>query len=243
MKRSLLAALVVLFTTLTPVAHAQWAVFDAPNFSQNILTVAHTLQQVENQVVQLQNEATMLENEARNLKGLNLNTLPQILNLLSTTDRLIQQTQGLAFNVSQMNTTFARYYPQSYAAGTSLTQLTSDAQTRWTYSRSAVQTAMQLQAQATQNQSTDETTLSSLVNQSQSAVGAVQASQATNQLLSLIARELMQEQQLRLTQDRAAALAQAHPIAAQTSSLTVRQQFVGSGVQYTPQTVNFYNNN
>ena len=47
----------------------------------------------------------MLENEARNLKGLNLNTLPQILNLLSTTDRLIQQSQGLAFNVSQMNTT------------------------------------------------------------------------------------------------------------------------------------------
>ena len=94
MKRSLLAALVVLFTTLAPVAHAQWAVFDAPNFSQNILTVAQTSQQIENQITQLQNEATMLENEARNLKGLNLNTLPQILNLLSTTDRLIQQSQG-----------------------------------------------------------------------------------------------------------------------------------------------------
>ncbi len=129
-----------------------------------------------------------------------------------------------------MNTTFARYYPQSYATGTSLTQLTADAQTRWTYSRGAVQTSMQLQAQATQNQATDESTLSSLVNQSQSAVGALQASQATNQLLALIARELMQEQQLRLTQDRAAALEQARPVAAQTSSLTVRQQFIGSGI-------------
>jgi P-type conjugative transfer protein TrbJ len=243
MKKSLLAALVVLCASLTPVAHAQWAVFDAPNFSQSILTVAHTLQTVENQAVQLQNEATMLENEARNLKGLNLNTLPQIINLLSTTDRLIQQSQGLAFNVSQMNTTFARYYPQSYATGTSLTQLTADSQTRWTYSRGAVQTSMQLQAQATQNQATDEATLSSLVNQSQSAVGALQASQATNQLLALIARELMQEQQLRLTQDRAAALAQARPIGAQTSSLTIRQQFAGGGIQYTPQTVSFYNSN
>jgi P-type conjugative transfer protein TrbJ len=62
---------------------------------------------------------------------------------------------------------------------------------------------MQLQAQATQNAAADEATLSSLVSQSQSAAGALQASQATNQLLSLIARELMQEQQLRLTQDRA----------------------------------------
>jgi type IV secretion system protein TrbJ len=243
MKRSsLLAALVVLFTSLTPVAHAQWAVFDGANFSQNILTVAHTLQTVQNQAVQLQNEATMLENEARNLKGLNLNTLPQIISLMSTTDRLIQQSQGLAFNVSQMNTTFARYYPQSYATGTSLSQLTADTQTRWGYSRNAVQTAMQLQAQATQNQATDEATLSSLVSQSQSAVGALQASQATNQLLALIARELMQEQQLRLSQDRASALAQARPIAARTGSLTVRQQFAGVGVQYTPQTVSFYSN-
>jgi len=241
MKRSLLAALVVLFTSLTPVAHAQWAVFDAPNFSQNILTAARELQQVENQITQLQNEATMLENEARNLQGLNFNSLPQILSLLSTTDLLIQQAQGLAFNVSEMNTTFARYYPQSYASGTSLAQLVADTQTRWGYSRNAVQTAMQLQAQATQNQATDEATLSSLVSQSQSAVGALQASEATNQLLALIARELMQEQQLRLTQDRATAVAQAHPIAAQTSSLTVRQQFVGSGVQYTPQAVKFYN--
>jgi P-type conjugative transfer protein TrbJ len=243
MKKSLLVALVVLFTGLTSVAHAQWAVFDGANFSQNILTAGHTLQQIENQVTQLQNEATMLENEARNLKGLNLNTLPQILNLLSTTDLLIAQSQGLAFNVSRMNPTFARYYPQSYAAGTSLAQLTADSQMRWTYSRGAVQTAMQLQAQATQNSAADEATLSSLVNQSQSAAGALQASQATNQLLSLIARELMQEQQLRLTQDRAAALAQAYPIAAQTGSLTVRQQFVGTGVQYTPRTVSVYSGN
>jgi conjugal transfer/entry exclusion protein len=62
-------------------------------------------------------------------------------------------------------------------------------------------------------------------------------------LLSLIARELMQEQQLRLTQDRATALAQAYPIAAQTGSVTVRQQFVGAGVQYTPRTVSFYSGN
>ena len=239
MKKSLLATIVVLFASLTPVAHAQWAVFDAPNFSQSILTAAHTLQQIENQITQLQNEATMLENQARNLQGLNFNSLPQILNLLSTTDRLIQQAQGVAFNVSQLNTTYARYYPASYAAGTTSTQLAADAQTRWTYSRSALQTSMLLQAQASQNAASDESTLSSLVGQSQSAVGALQAAQATNQLLALQARESMQEQQLRLTQDRATALEQARAVEAQARSLTVRQQFVGGGTQYTPQAVSF----
>jgi len=52
-------------------------VFDAPNFSQSLLTAAHTLQQIDNQVMQLQNEAQMLINQSRNLKGLNFNSLSQ----------------------------------------------------------------------------------------------------------------------------------------------------------------------
>lgn len=242
MKKSWLTAVVILSAALAPAAHAQWAVFDAANFSQNILTAARELQQVDNQIIQLQNEATMLENEAKNLKSLNFNSLSQILNLLTTTDRLIQQAQGLAFNVSPMNTQFVRFYPQSYAVSTSASQMASDAQTRWSYSLSALQTAMQLQSQAVQNTATDESTLSGLVTQSQSAVGELQATQATNQLLALQTRESLQGEELRLTQDRATALEQARAVAAQARALVVRQQFIGNGPQYTPQTVSFYGN-
>lgn len=242
MKKSWLFTLLVVFVALAPRAHAQWAVFDAANFSQNILTAGRELQQVDNQIIQLQNEATMLENEAKNLKSLNFNSLSQILHLLTTTDRLIQQAQGLAFNVTPMNTQFTRFYPQSYSASTSGAQLASDAQTRWNYSLSALQTATQLQAQAVQNESTDESTLSSLVTQSQSAVGELQATQATNQLIALQARESMQTQQLMLTQDRATSLEEARAVAAQARALVVRQQFIGNGPQYTPQTVSFYGN-
>jgi P-type conjugative transfer protein TrbJ len=242
MKKSLLTVIAILFASLTSVAHAQWAVFDAGNFSQNILTAGRTLQTVQNQISQLQNEAQMLTNEARNLQSLNFNSLSQILNLLNTTNRLISQAQGMPFNVTSVNAQFTRYYPQSYLPSTSANQMASDAQTRWTYSLAALQTSMRLQAQAAQNAASDQSTLSSLVSQSQSAGGALQASQATNQLIALETRQAMQEQQLRLTQDRAAALEQARAVAAEARALVVRAQFIGSGTQYTPQSVSFYGN-
>lgn len=242
MKKSWLAVIALMSTMLAPAAHAQWAVFDGANFSQNILTAARELQQVDNQIVQLQNEATMLTNEARNLKSLNFNSLSQILNLLTTTDRLLSQAQGLAFNVSQMNTQLVRLYPQSYPVGTSGSQMAADAQMRWSYSLSALQTAMQLQSQAVTNVATDESTLTNLVTQSQSAIGELQATQATNQLLALETRESLQGQELRLTQDRATALEEARAVAAQARAVVVRQQFIGNGPQYTPQAVSFYGN-
>lgn len=48
--------------------------------------------------------------------------------------------------------------------------------------------------------------LTDLINRSQEAVGALQAAQATNQLLALQARQMIQAQQLALSQDRAEAL-------------------------------------
>jgi P-type conjugative transfer protein TrbJ len=50
-------------------AHAQFVstVFDPSNYSQNILTAARTLQQINNQITMLQNQAQSLINQAKNL--------------------------------------------------------------------------------------------------------------------------------------------------------------------------------
>lgn len=242
MKKTLFAAIAAFLVTLLPAAHAQWAVIDATNLVQNTMTAARTLEQINNQILQLQNEAQMLINERRNLTSLNFSSLAQLRATLASIDGLIQQAQGLAFNVSQLDADFARLYPNSYTASISGSQMAVDAQTRWQNSVDALHTAMRLQAQAVQNFPSDESTLSNLVNQSQSAVGQLQATQATNQLLALQAKQAMQEQQLRITQDRAAALELARTAAAQARATTVRQQFVGSGMNYTPQTVSFYGN-
>ena len=63
------AAVLTLATASVP-ARAQWIVFDPTNFSQNVLTAARELQQINNQITMLTNQATSLVNQARNLANL-----------------------------------------------------------------------------------------------------------------------------------------------------------------------------
>lgn len=242
MKKTSLAVAAAILTALAPAAHAQWVVIDPTNLVQNILTAARTLEQINNQIRQLQNEAQMLTNQARNLTNLDFSALAELRAALSATNQLIQQAQGLAFNVSQMEADFRRLYPDSYTAAISGTQMALDARTRWRNSLEALRTATQVQSQAVQNFATDERTLTDLVNRSQSAVGALQAMQATNQLLALQSRQAMQAQQLQITQDRAAALEQARQVAVQERAREVRRRFQGDGTPYTPAAVSFYGN-
>lgn len=240
MKKHFLATAAAVLIALAPAAHAQRIVFDPSNFSQNILTAARTLEQINNQIRQLQNEAQMLANQARNLASLDSSALGDLRAALLATNQLIQQGQGLAFNVAQMETDFRRLYPEAYTAAISGTQMATDARTRWTHSLEALRTATRIQSQAVQNFASDERTLTDLVNRSQSAVGALQAMQATNQLLALQSRQAMQAQQLQITQDRAAALEQARQVAVQERAREVRRRFQGEGTPYTPHAVDFY---
>jgi type IV secretion system protein TrbJ len=232
MKKLLLLSATTLALLASP-AHAQWAVFDAANYTQNIMTAAHTLETINNQIRQLQNDAL-------NLTGLDFSALAQLRSALASTNQLIQQAQGLAYDISQMDADFARLYPEAYAATISGSQMALDARQRWDFSLKALGSTMRMQAQASQNLAVDEDTLSDLVNRSQSAVGALQAAQATNQLLALQARQTIQGQQLRITQDRAVALEQARAVAAQERAREVRRRFQGEGSRYTPQPVSFY---
>ena len=72
------AVLSMTVTVLVPApAYAQFGgiVYDPSNYSQNILTAARTLEQINNQIRQLQNQATSLINEARNLQSLPMTML------------------------------------------------------------------------------------------------------------------------------------------------------------------------
>ncbi|PRE08039.1 P-type conjugative transfer protein TrbJ [Burkholderia multivorans] len=217
-------------------------VIDPTNLVQNTLTAIRTMEMIENQINQLQNEAQMLTNQARNLASLPFNVVNRLRSTLATTERLIAQAQGLAFEVQSMNAEFARLYPDQYAATISGNQMYQDAQQRWRNTLTGLQTAMQMQAQVSQNLTEDEDVLTDLVNRSQSATGALQAQQATNQLLALQAKQSIQAQQLQLTQGRAVSLELARQAAAVERGREVTRRFLGTGTPYTPQTVNFYGN-
>jgi type IV secretion system protein TrbJ len=219
-------------------ASAQWVVVDPTNLVQNIMTAANSLKQVANQVQQLTNEAQMLNNEAKNLQSLNFNSLSGLLATLNNTQRLLNQAQGIALQLSPTQSTYTRAYPNVYGASVSRALMTADSLERWTDSHGALGTTLQVQAQAAQNFPTDQGVLADLVGQSQSAAGALQVTQVTNQLLALQIRLLMQGQQLKITQDRAVALEQARAVEAEPHSNQLRQRFMSGTTIYTPQSVN-----
>ncbi|MBH2534047.1 P-type conjugative transfer protein TrbJ [Serratia marcescens] len=224
-------------------AHALFGgriVFDPTNYVQNTLTAIRTLDQINNQIRQLQNEAQMLINQARNLASLPSSVVNQLRSNLATTQRLIAQAKGLAYEVANMDKEFQRLYPEQYAATVSGDQMLRDAQERWKNTLTGLRTTMQMQAQVSQNLGEDESVLADLVGRSQSAQGALQAMQATNQLLAFQAKQSIQAQRLQLTQDRAASLELARQAAAAERGREVTRRFLGAGTPYTPQSVNFY---
>jgi P-type conjugative transfer protein TrbJ len=218
-------------------AYAQFGiggiVYDPSNYAQNVLTAARTLQQINNQITSLQNEAQMLLNGAKNLTGLDFTALNELRANLARTRALIDQAQGLAFDVSSLDKDFRRLYPDAIAPGTTGANLASQARDRWTASLESLRTAMQVQAEVSGAIREDEATLAAIAGRSSSAVGMLQAVQATNELLALQAKQAMQTQQLQLAQGRSAASEAARAVAAEERARAVRSRFRGTNA-YTP---------
>jgi P-type conjugative transfer protein TrbJ len=233
--RSILLAATVIASVAVMPARAQWAVFDAQNYAQNVLEAARALQQINNQIQQLQNEAMMLRNMGTNLTSLDTSQLSTMVSALTQISALMNQAQGIAFNVNATNAAFAQTYPQSYPAGTSTVTLESDAQKRWQYSMAAFQQTLSIQSQVAQNVQADTATLTALTNASQGAVGNLQVTQATNQLLALSTKQQLQIQSLMAAQYRATALDQARNAEAEEAGRAQFQTFLGSGTAYTAQ--------
>ena len=245
-KLTALATVCVLTLSAAPPAHAFLfggggrIVFDPTNHVQNTLTAVRTLEQIDNQIKQLQNEAQMLVNQARNLASLPSSVVARLRANLATTERLIAEAKGLAYDVLNVDREFARLYPERYEAAVSGDQMFQDAQARWLHTLQGLHTTLRMQAQVSRNLGEDEGVLVDLISKSQSAVGALQAMQALNQLLALQAKQSIQAQRLQITQDRASALELARQAAATERGREVTRRFLGTGTAYTPQPVAFY---
>src|SRR3546814_17110799 len=71
-------------------ASAQITVFDPTNYTQNMLSAARALQQINNQIQSLQNQAAMLTNMAKNLSRIDFSELSKLQSTLRTTNRLMK---------------------------------------------------------------------------------------------------------------------------------------------------------
>lgn len=239
---SMLAVPAALSPILATPAAAQWIVFDPSNYAQNLLTAARALQQVNNQITSLQNEAQMLVNQARNLASLPYSSLQQLQQSITRTQQLLSQAQGIAFNVQQIDQAFQTTYGKVPLTASSQ-QLVTDARTRWQNSVNALQDAMRVQATVVGNLDTNRTQMSALIGQSQGATGALQATQAGNQLLALQAQQLGDITAVLAANGRAEALIQAERATAADQGRVQRQTFLTPGIGYQPGNVQMFHGN
>lgn len=225
---------------LTGPAHAWRIVYDPSNYAQNVLTAARTLEQINNQIQSLQNEAQMLINQARNLESLPHSSLQQIQQNVQRTRQLLDQAQSIAYDVNQIDQAFQQDYG-GVSLSASDAQLVADARSRWETTVGGLQDAMRIQAGVVGNIDTNRAEMSALVGESQNAVGALQATQAGNQLLALQSQQLSDLVAVMSANGRADALLEADRATAAEQGRIQRERFLTPGSGYQPGGARMFN--
>ncbi|KRQ98866.1 P-type conjugative transfer protein TrbJ [Bradyrhizobium valentinum] len=220
-------------------ASAQLVVFDPNNYAQNVLTAARSLQQINNQIVSLQNQAQMLVNQAKNLATLPFSSLLQLERSIQRTQQLLAQAQRIAYDVAQIDRAFSTTYAPA-TSSISDQSLIANAQTRWQNAMAGLQDAMRTQATVVGNLNTNRIQMSALVTSSQGATGALQASQAGNQLLALQAQQLADLTAVIAAHGRAQNLESSQRAAAQDQSREQLRRFLTPGQGYQPTAVQMF---
>lgn len=214
-------------------AHAL-IVFDPSNYSQNILTAARTLSQINNQIRMLQNQAQSLLNQQRNLSRISFPELQALQQTIQQIDQLMGQARGIQFRVAGLDQQYRSMFPASFDAALGNDAHVVDARARLDTSMAAYKQTMGVQAQVVESIAADQATLNGIVARSQGAEGGLQAQQATNQLLALVAKQQFQIQTLMAAQYRADAIERASRMQAQGDARSATTKFLGSGNAYTP---------
>ena len=228
------ACSLVVVTTLPATPAQAIIVFDPSNYSQNILTAARTLEQINNQIRMLQNQATSLTNQAKNLTTVSFPELQAITQTIQQINQLMSQAQGIQFRVAGLDQQFRQMFPQSFNQALTVNARVVAARTRLDTSMAAYKQTMMVQSRVAENVEADAQALSAIVARSQGAEGGLQVAQATNQLLALTAKQQFQIQQLMAAQYRAEAIEQARKVQAEAEAKAATAKFLGTGSAYTP---------
>lgn len=227
------AMIAVMGLSYAPIASAQFGgiVYDPANFKQNFYTAVRSHTQIIRQAAQLRNEAQMLINQAKHLSKLDVNAAEDLNRILSEIAYLNAQAENVAYEVGRTRQLVKEQYPETYK-GMTEDQFYVRAEENWQMSRSAYNDAMIMQSKMVESLEDDRTVLNNLTNKSHGAVGELQATQSTNQLIALLIKQSMQAQQMQVTQYRADSVEQARRLASEKEARERLKNFVGSDSAY-----------
>lgn len=237
---ALLSVPLTLSQVLSPPAQAL-TVYDPWNYAENMISAARALEQINNQITSLQNEAQMLINQARNLASLPHSSLQQIQQSVQRTQQLLGQAQSIAFDVGQIDQAFQQRYG-SIPLSASDADLVAGARSRWQTTVGGLQDALRVQAGVVGNVDANKAEMATLVGQSQGATGALQATQAGNQLLALQSQQISDLIAVMSANGRAAALSEAERATAAEQGREQRRRFLTPGAGYQTGTARMFSN-
>jgi P-type conjugative transfer protein TrbJ len=232
-RRGFLAPITVAFAVGSPGStRAQAVVFDPSNYSQNILTAARSLTQINNQIRSLENQALLLINSTKNVASLPTSVAAQLKAQIDEINRLTTQANGIAFQVDRTRSQFETLYPRQYTAAVSSDRMVQDASARWTNTYDALKQTLLAQSKIVEATGSDSATLQTLMASSSGAVGVLQAHQAGNEIAGLQIKQSLQLQTLLAAQGRADALKIAEQQASADAARERFGRFIGNRRAY-----------
>lgn len=229
-----LAAASLAPATIVAIIPAQaMPVFDQANYSQNLLTAARTLQQIDQQIRSLQNEAQMLANMDKHLKRVDFPELKKLEANFARVEELMAKAEGVDFGVDKLEERMAALFPKDIRALTRDGNVAA-AKARLDAAMASYRRTLGVQSRIAANVAEDARVLADLAGRSTGAEGSLQAQQATNQLLALAAKQQLQIQQMMAASYEADMLDRARAAQSEAEGRARTRRFLGTGKAYTP---------
>ena len=222
--RGVLTAIALALLTsaaMPPGAHAL-TVFDPANYQQNLLSAVRALEQINNQVRTLQNQAQMILRLDQNLMRLGGTLSPDLQRTLTDIQSQLRAGQGIALKLQETQNTYERLFPSQVSAALSSDDVLRNAKTRWDEEYAGLKRAALLQGQIADGIETDTRLLGDAMGRSRNAAGALEATQAGNELTGLAVKQSLTLQGLLAAQHRAETVSRARDLAAEDEA---RQRF------------------
>jgi P-type conjugative transfer protein TrbJ len=221
-----------LFTSWAPKASAL-TVFDPSNYQQNLLAATRALEQINNQIRTLQTQAQMILRMDQNLVRLGGSLSPDLQRTLTDIQSQLRAGEGIALHLQQTQNIYEQLFPKQVSAALSSDDILRNARSRWEQEHAAFKRAALLQGQIVDGIETDTRLLADAMARSRNAAGALEATQAGNELTGLSVKQSLALQGLLAAQHRAETLSRARDLATEDEARQRFKSFVGTGSAYT----------
>lgn len=225
-------ALTLLASTAAPPVAKALTVFDPANYQQNLLSAARALEQINNQVRALQNQAQLILRMDQNLMRLGSTLSPDLQRTLTAIQTQLGAGNGIALKLQQTQSTYDRLFPAQVSAALSSNDVLRNAKTRWEEEYAGLKRAALLQGQIADGIETDTRLLGDAMTRSRNAIGALEATQAGNELTGLAVKQSLALQGLLAAQHRAETVSRARDLATEDEARQRFKSFVGTGSGY-----------